>query len=150
MDVVFEAMIVSNAVRVFPGSLDLIAAVPELGGIWRISSVPSQDKAAGVDAITQRLPTCIFYAQGAKTNVLFFTRGETDQGNTREVWGHDIRANMPRFGKRRPFSRDDFRTPQIAPAEMPCDKFTDVFGEDSDLILDDFPPDDESADGVAA
>ena len=47
MDVVFEAMIASNAVRVFPGSLDLIAAVPELGAIWRISSVPSRDKAAG-------------------------------------------------------------------------------------------------------
>ncbi|KJE26639.1 N-6 DNA Methylase family protein [Geobacillus kaustophilus] len=33
-----------------------------------------------------RLPTGIFYAQGVKTNVLFFTRGETDTGNTKEVW----------------------------------------------------------------
>jgi type I restriction enzyme M protein len=30
-----------------------------------------------------RLPTGIFYAQGVKTNVLFFTRGETDKGNTK-------------------------------------------------------------------
>jgi type I restriction enzyme M protein len=30
-----------------------------------------------------RLPTGIFYAQGVKTNVLFFTRGETEKGNTR-------------------------------------------------------------------
>jgi type I restriction enzyme M protein len=30
-----------------------------------------------------RLPTGIFYAQGVKTNVLFFTRGATDTGNTK-------------------------------------------------------------------
>ncbi len=47
-----------------------------------------------------RLPTGIFYAQGVKTNVLFFTRGETEKGNTREVWVYDLRANMPQFGKR--------------------------------------------------
>ncbi len=47
-----------------------------------------------------RLPTGIFYAQGVKTNVLFFTRGETVKGNTREVWVYDLRANMPQFGKR--------------------------------------------------
>ncbi len=33
-----------------------------------------------------RLPTGIFYAQGVKTNVLFLTRGQTDTGNTQEVW----------------------------------------------------------------
>jgi type I restriction enzyme M protein len=47
-----------------------------------------------------RLPTGIFYAQGVKTNVLFFTRGETDKGNTKEVWVYDLRANAPAFGKR--------------------------------------------------
>ena len=30
-----------------------------------------------------RLPTGIFYAQGVKTNVLFFTRGKSDRRNTR-------------------------------------------------------------------
>ena len=30
-----------------------------------------------------RLPTGIFYAQGVKTNVLFFTRGKTETGNTK-------------------------------------------------------------------
>ena len=30
-----------------------------------------------------RLPTGIFYAQGVKTNVLFFDRAKTDIGNTR-------------------------------------------------------------------
>lgn len=77
-----------------------------------------------------RLPTGIFYAQGVKTNVLFFTRGETDKGNTREVWVYDMRANMPQFGKRTPFSRDYFRTPADAPAEIARDKFEDVFGDD--------------------
>ena len=55
-----------------------------------------------------RLPTGIFYAQGVKTNVLFFTRGAGDQGNTHEVWFYDLRTNMPSFGKTHPLSRDDF------------------------------------------
>jgi type I restriction enzyme M protein len=55
-----------------------------------------------------RLPTGIFYAQGVKTNVLFFTRGEKDKGNTKEVWIYDLRANMPQFGKRTQLTRDYF------------------------------------------
>ncbi|MGE7649212.1 N-6 DNA methylase [Peribacillus frigoritolerans] len=47
-----------------------------------------------------RLPTGIFYAQGVKTNVLFFTREKTDQGNTKDVWVYDLRTNMSSFGKR--------------------------------------------------
>jgi type I restriction enzyme M protein len=82
-----------------------------------------------------RLPTGIFYAQGVKTNVLFFTKGEgsgkdSDKGNTQEVWVYDMRANMPQFGKRTPFTRDYFRTPDDAPAEVPRDRFEDVFGPD--------------------
>ena len=52
-----------------------------------------------------RLPTGIFYAQGVKTNVLFFTRGKTDKGNTRTVWFYDLRTNVPSFGKRTPLTR---------------------------------------------
>jgi len=55
-----------------------------------------------------RLPTGIFYAQGVKTNVLFFTRGEKDKGSTTEVWVYDLRANMPAFGKRTVLSREHF------------------------------------------
>ncbi len=55
-----------------------------------------------------RLPTGIFYAQGVKTNVLYFTRGQTDKGNTREVWVYDLRANMPQFGKRTVLTREHF------------------------------------------
>lgn len=55
-----------------------------------------------------RLPTGIFYAQGVKTNVLFFTRGKTDKGNTQEVWFYDLRTNMPSFGKTNPLKTDDF------------------------------------------
>ena len=55
-----------------------------------------------------RLPTGIFYAQGVKTNVLFFTRGAADKGNTKEVWVYDLRANMPSFGKRTEFTRKYF------------------------------------------
>jgi len=65
-----------------------------------------------------RLPTGIFYAQGVKTNVLFFQRGETDKGNTKEVWFYDLRTNMPSFGKRTPLTRAHFA------------EFEKCFGED--------------------
>ncbi|NGZ74094.1 class I SAM-dependent DNA methyltransferase [Saccharibacillus alkalitolerans] len=55
-----------------------------------------------------RLPTGIFYAQGVKTNVLFFTREQSDIGNTKEVWVYDMRTNMPSFGKRTPLTETHF------------------------------------------
>ena len=56
-----------------------------------------------------RLPTGIFYAQGVKTNVLFFSKGATenphqDENCTQQVRVYDLRTNMPSFGKRTPFS----------------------------------------------
>ncbi|MCI8980752.1 MAG: N-6 DNA methylase, partial [Clostridia bacterium] len=55
-----------------------------------------------------RLPTGIFYAQGVKTNVLFFTRGKEDKNNTKEVWFYDLRTNMPSFGKTTPLKTEHF------------------------------------------
>lgn len=55
-----------------------------------------------------RLPTGIFYAQGVKTNVLFFTRGKTDEGNTKEIWIYDLRNEMPSFGKLNPLKAEHF------------------------------------------
>lgn len=55
-----------------------------------------------------RLPTGIFYAAGVKTNVLFFTRGASEMGNTKQVWFYDMRTNMPSFGKRTPFTEKAF------------------------------------------
>jgi type I restriction enzyme M protein len=55
-----------------------------------------------------RLPTGIFYAQGVKTNMLFFRRGKTDKANTKGVWVFDMRANMPAFGKTRLLTVEDF------------------------------------------
>jgi type I restriction enzyme M protein len=55
-----------------------------------------------------RLPSGIFYAQGVKTNVLFFTRGKKAKGNTKEVWVYDLRANTPQFGKRTSLMREHF------------------------------------------
>jgi type I restriction enzyme M protein len=65
-----------------------------------------------------RLPTGIFYAQGVKTNVLFFTRGKKDKDNTEEVWVYDLRTNMPSFGKRNPVALEHFKD------------FIDAYGED--------------------
>lgn len=66
-----------------------------------------------------RLPTGIFYAQGVKTNVLFFTRGASDKGETEAVWVYDMRTNMPSFGKRTPLTAEHFKD------------FKAAFGEDS-------------------
>ena len=64
-----------------------------------------------------RLPTGIFYAQGVKTNVLFFDRGQTEKGNTTGVWYYDLRNEMPSFGKRTPLTTahfSDFETAYTA------------------------------------
>ncbi|HDX8593122.1 N-6 DNA methylase [Aeromonas jandaei] len=60
-----------------------------------------------------RLPTGIFYAQGVKTNVLFFQKGTPDnpaqdKGCTKETWVFDMRTNMNTFGKRRPLTEKHF------------------------------------------
>lgn len=64
-----------------------------------------------------RLPTGIFYAQGVKTNVLFFTKGTAkdphqQENCTQNVWVYDLRTNMSNFGKRTPFG-----TSHLAPFE---------------------------------
>lgn len=69
-----------------------------------------------------RLPTGIFYAQGVKTNVLFFARGKTDQGNTKKVWIYDLRTNMRAFGKTRPLTAADFAEFEKAYGNDPCGK----------------------------
>lgn len=65
-----------------------------------------------------RLPTGIFYAQGVKTNVLFFTKCKKDKDQTQNTWVYDMRSNMPQFGKRTPFSLNYF------------DDFIKAYGED--------------------
>lgn len=55
-----------------------------------------------------RLPTGIFYAQGVKTNVLFFERGTTEENNTKQIWYYDLRTNMESLGKRNPLARKHF------------------------------------------
>lgn len=79
-----------------------------------------------------RLPTGIFYAQGVKTNVLFFQRGATDTDNTKEVWFYDLRTNMPSFGKTRPLTRQhfaEFETCYGADANGTCQRID--LGEES-------------------
>jgi type I restriction enzyme M protein len=66
-----------------------------------------------------RLPTGIFYAQGVKTNVLFFQKvSQAAIGSTTEVWVFDMRANAPKFGKRTPLTSAHF------------DEFKSAYGED--------------------
>jgi type I restriction enzyme M protein len=69
-----------------------------------------------------RLPTGIFYAQGVKTNVAFFTRGKNDKGNTKGVWVYDLRANMDAFGKTKPLTVADFKSFEKAFGKDPLGK----------------------------
>lgn len=56
-----------------------------------------------------RLPTGIFYAQGVKTNVLFFEKvSQAATGSTQELWVYDMRTNAPKLGKRTPLDEKHF------------------------------------------
>lgn len=66
-----------------------------------------------------RLPTGIFYAQGVKTNVLFFSKPRSRKKATSEVWVYDLRTSMPKLGKRVPLTLEHFA------------EFIREFGEDS-------------------
>lgn len=68
-----------------------------------------------------RLPVGIFYAQGVKTNVLFFTRSEDEaplEDATKAVWIYDARSGAPSYGKTNPFRINDL------------DDFVKAFGSD--------------------
>lgn len=71
-----------------------------------------------------RLPTGIFYAQGVKTNVLFFTKGSArdtlqEENCTENVWVYDLRSNMPNFGKRTPFGEQHLQPFEIIYGDDP-------------------------------
>lgn len=73
-----------------------------------------------------RLPTGIFYAQGVKTNVMFFTRvtkeilpANHDRSETEKVWFYDLRTNMPSFGKTNALTAKHF------------EEFEELFGDDA-------------------
>lgn len=58
-----------------------------------------------------RLPTGIFYAQGVKTNVLFFERATEEaptEDATEAVWIYDMRTGAPAYGKTKPIAEADF------------------------------------------
>lgn len=118
-----------------------------------------------------RLPTGIFYAQGVKTNVLFFTRGKTDSDNTKEVWFYDLRTNMPSFGKTNPLKEEHFADfekaynakDRFAVDDERCHRFTreeiaakgnsldlGLIKDDSILDYNDLPDPVESAKSVVA
>ncbi|MEP4095798.1 class I SAM-dependent DNA methyltransferase [Reichenbachiella sp.] len=52
-----------------------------------------------------RLPTGIFYAQGVKSNVLFFdNKKASDSPQTKEIWFYDYRTNIHHTPKQNPLS----------------------------------------------
>lgn len=69
-----------------------------------------------------RLPTGIFYAQGVKTNVLFFTRSTEEaplKDATENVWIYDARSGAPSYGKTNPFKAADLADFVIAYGDDP-------------------------------
>lgn len=83
-----------------------------------------------------RLPTGIFYAQGVKTNVLFFTKGSAKdkyqtENCTENVWVYDLRTNMPSFGKRTPFGNASLGfTDECFGQDPHLGAFEKVYGDD--------------------
>ena len=55
-----------------------------------------------------RLPTGIFYAQGVRTNVIFFNKRKEGRPGTKDVWIYDLRTNMPAFGRSKPLGAEHF------------------------------------------
>lgn len=78
-----------------------------------------------------RLPIGIFYAQGVKTNVLFFTRGKADKGNTKEVWIYDLRSDMPSFGKTNPLKPEHFNEFIACYADGDLSKREETYSEEN-------------------
>ena len=78
-----------------------------------------------------RLPTGIFYAQGVKTNVLFFTRGTSDKNNTKEVWIYDLRSEMPSFGKTNPLKSEHFKEFKECYANGDLSKRKETYSEEN-------------------
>ena len=66
-----------------------------------------------------RLPTGIFYAQGVKTNVIFFRKGLQAADNTEAVWVYDLRTRMPAFGKTNPLRPEHFAEFEAAYGDDP-------------------------------
>lgn len=66
-----------------------------------------------------RLPTGIFYAQGVKTNVIFFRKGPQTADNTKAVWVYDLRTRMPAFGKTNPLRPEHFAEFEAAYGDDP-------------------------------
>jgi type I restriction enzyme M protein len=64
-----------------------------------------------------RLPPGIFYAQGVKTNVIFFTKSAAGTG---DLWIYDLRSNSRTWGRSNPLEMDQF------------DDFVEAFGERAD------------------
>ena len=52
-----------------------------------------------------RLPRGMFYAQGVKTNVVFFEKGE----KTENVWVYDSRTNVDKINKGNPLKEEHFK-----------------------------------------
>ncbi len=57
-----------------------------------------------------RLPTGIFYAQGVKSNVLFFEKKDTTKEmGTDEIWFYDYRTNVHHTPKKNPLTFNDLK-----------------------------------------
>ncbi len=52
-----------------------------------------------------RLPTGIFYANGVKTNVLFFEKGEP----TKDIWVYDYRTDIKHTMATKPMTRENLQ-----------------------------------------
>ena len=73
------------------------------------------------------LPTGIFYAQGVKTNVLFFEKGTP----TKETWVYDYRTNIKHTLVQNPLKRDDLEDFVNCYAGGKMDSRVETYSEDN-------------------
>lgn len=76
-----------------------------------------------------RLPQGIFYSPGVQTNVLFFEKIEPNVSSTKAISFYDMRTGAPRYGRKRPLVREDFREFEFVykarpePSEVPSGRW---------------------------
>jgi len=75
--------------------------------VTSISTDKSRDDSGPPLSTLLRLPTCIFYAQGVKANVLFFDKKPArEQPWTDQLWVYDLRTNQHYTLKQNPLRRE--------------------------------------------
>lgn len=80
-----------------------------------------------------RLPTGIFYAQGVKANVLFFTnKPASKEAWTKEIWFYDYRTNVHHTPKKSPMRQEHLKEFEALYKSSNIDKRKETWSEENE------------------